>query len=130
MVNDPIGDMITRLRNAVKRRYSVVELPHSQEKEALAKLLVDAGYLSAVKNFKESHEPGKMLRLDIVYNGAEPSITTIRRLSKPGCRVYSGYKDFPRRFRGILVISTSRGLMTGAEAYKRRLGGELVCEVY
>lgn len=129
MVTDPIADMLTRIRNVVMRRGESVELPHSQMKEELAKLLVKEGYLEKAKNFKESGRPGKMIHLDLKYAGGEPAISEIKRISKPGQRIYSAAKKISRKFRGITVVSTSQGLMTGEQAQKKSLGGELICEV-
>jgi len=128
-MTDPIGDMITRIRNAVMRRRESVELPHSKGKEALAKLLVKEEYLMKTKNFKESGRPGKMLHLDLKYEDDEPAIDQIKRISKPGQRLYSTAKKLPRKFLGITIISTSKGLMTDEQARKKGLGGELICEV-
>lgn len=129
VMSDSIGDMLTRIRNAYMRRKKSVELPHSQAKEALAKVLVGAGYLEKMRNFKESGRPGKMIHLDLKYEDSEPILSEIRRLSKPGQRIYAAAKKLPRKFRGVAVVSTSRGLMTDREARKKGLGGELVCEV-
>ena len=129
MTNDPIGDMITRIRNAVMRRRESVELPHSKVKEELAKLLVKEGYLEKSKNFKESGRPGKMIHLGLKYEDGEPAISEIKGISKPGQRIYSASKKLPRKFRGVTIVSTSKGLMADKEARKKDLGGELVCEV-
>ena len=129
MVTDSIGDMITRIRNSVMRGHESVELPHSKVKEELAKFLVKEGYLLKSRNFKESGRPGKMIHLDLKYEDGEPAISEIKRLSRPGQRLYSTAKKLPRKFRGITVLSTSKGLMMDEEARKKGLGGELVCEV-
>jgi len=129
MVTDPIGDMLAQIRNATMRRKESVELPHSKVKEQLAKLLVKEGYLEKTKNFKESGRPGKMLHLDLKYEDDESVIIEIKRISKPGQRLYVAANKIPRKFRGITIISTSRGLMTDGEARKKRLGGEVICEV-
>lgn len=126
---DPIGDMLTQIRNGLMRHKKSVELPHSKLKEGLAKILVKEGYLEKTKNFKESGRPGKMLHLDLKYENGEPAIAEIRRISKPGQRLYSATKKIPRKFRGITIVSTSQGLMTNKQARKKGLGGELVCEV-
>lgn len=126
---DPIGDMLTRIRNVLMRHQESVELPHSKMKEELAKLLVKEGYLEKTRNFKESGRPGKMLHLTLKYEEGESVVSEIRRVSKQGQRIYSTVKKLPRKFRGITVVSTSRGLMTGRQARKEGLGGELVCEV-
>lgn len=129
MVTDPIGDMLTQVRNAMMQRNESVELPHSKMKEQLAKLLVKEGYLEKAKNFKESGRPGKMLHLDLKYEDGESVIQEIKRISKPGQRLYVAANKVPRKFRGVTVISTSRGLMTDRQAREKRLGGELICEV-
>lgn len=129
MVTDPIGDMLTRIRNAVMRRRESVELPHSKMKEELAKLLVKEGYLEKTKNFKESGRPGKMIHLDLKYEDGESVISEIKRISKPGQRLYAAAKKIPRKFRGTTIVSTSQGLMTDKQARKKGLGGELVGEV-
>lgn len=126
---DPIGDMLTRIRNALMRRRESVELPHSKLKEQLAKILVKEGYLESAKNFKESGRPGKMIHLDLKYEDGGSAIFKIKRVSKPGQRIYSTAKKLSRKFRGITVVSTSQGLMTDKQARKKGLGGELVCEV-
>jgi small subunit ribosomal protein S8 len=97
-------------------------------KEDLAKILVKEGYLEKVKNFKEKGRPGKMLHLDLKYENGNPVVSEIRRLSKPGQRIYVTTKKLPRQFRGITVVSTPRGLLTAKEARKKGLGGELICE--
>ncbi len=129
MINDPIGDMLTQIRNATMRLRKDVELPHSRMKEELAKLLVKEGYLEKAKNFKESGRPGKMIHLDLKYEDDEPVISEIKRISKPGQRIYAAAKKIPRKFRGITIVSTSKGLMADREARKKGLGGELIGEV-
>lgn len=129
VVTDSIGDMLAQIKNAQLRRKKSVELPHSRVKEALAKLLVAEGYLTASKNFKVRGKAGKMLRLDLKYEDDRPAIEKIRRISKPGQRIYWGREDIPRRFRGFYILSTSRGLLTDRAARRRNLGGEVVCEV-
>lgn len=127
---DPIADMLTRIRNAVAVNADVVRLPHSKIKETIAKILVDNGFISKV----ESTGDGISKELVITINtDNEPSrITEISRLSRPGRRVYvkSGAVPTVRRGRGMVVVSTSSGIMTGAEAKAKNLGGELICEVY
>lgn len=128
-VSDPISDMLTQIRNALMRRRESVELPHSKLREELAKILVREGYLASSRNFKESGRPGKMLHLALKYENGEPAICEIRSISKRGRRVYVRKNGIARRFRGITIVSTGKGLMTNREARKRGLGGELICEV-
>lgn len=127
---DPISDMFSRIRNAIAVNKTVVSMPHSKIKEEVARLLVTNGFLRDVRiNSKGIHK-----ELEIKINGEdEPSvITEITRISRPGRREYvkSTKISLVKHGRGITIISTSKGLMTGAEAIKQKLGGEVVCEVY
>jgi len=127
---DPISDMLTRIRNAITIRKSEVVLPHSKAKEAVARLLKDSGFIDDVTISDAAI--GKSLR--IVINGEHENarITEIVRMSKPGRRYYVGSTEIPivKRGRGVAIISTSKGLMTGREAKKQGVGGELICKVY
>jgi small subunit ribosomal protein S8 len=127
---DPIADMLTRIRNAINVGKSEVTMPHSKVKESIAKLLKTSGFVEEVKTGKATI--GKTL--NIVINGENQSarITEIARLSKPGRRFYAGSADIPTvmRGRGVVIISTSKGMMTGTQAKKQGLGGELICKVY
>jgi small subunit ribosomal protein S8 len=127
---DPIADMLSRLRNAIAVHKSEVSMPHSNVKEAVARLLKDNGFISGVH--VEKAEIGKTLVLTINALDENARITEITRLSKPGRRHYVGVKEIPtvKRGRGLVIVSTSRGVMTGAEARKARVGGELICKVY
>ncbi len=127
---DPISDMLTRIRNAVAVRKSEVSLPHSKIKESVARLLQASNF---VDNVSVSDAPiGKTLTVTI--NGADSNarITEIVRLSKPGRRYYVNSRDIPtvKRGRGVVIISTSQGLMTGDQAKQAKVGGELICKVY
>jgi len=127
---DPIADMLTRIRNAIAVRKSEVVMPHSKVKQSVAELLKKSGFVSDVKVTDLSL--GKSLT--IVINGEHENarITEIVRLSKPGRRSYTNATEIPTvmRGRGIVIISTSKGMMTGAEAKKQGVGGELICKVY
>lgn len=127
---DPIADLLTRIRNAISVGKREVSLPHSKLKETIAKELKKAGYLSAVKT--ETGKPRPTLIITINESGTNANITEINRLSTPGRRLYASTTDIPRikNGRGIVLISTSRGIMTGQQARKARLGGELICKVY
>ena len=131
MVTDPISDLLTRLRNASMVSKPNVSIPHSNFKFELAKLFKDEGYVSDVK---VSGEGGKKL-IDIEMKYSEEGVSVIsgmNRLSKPGQRVYSSFDKLPRNNGGLgtVVVSTSRGLLSDSEARKRKLGGELICEVW
>lgn len=127
---DPIADMLTRIRNAILVQKREVSLPHSNIKQAVAELLKKNGFLAGVKTIDASI--GKTLVITINGEGENAKITEIQRSSKPGRRLYVAAKDIPtiKRGRGIVVVSTSKGLMTGTEAKTQRIGGELICSVY
>lgn len=127
---DPIADMLTRVRNAISVNKDEVRMPHSKLKETVAKVLVDNGFLKDAKT--EEDDGRKTLRITIAPEGSNPAITEISRLSRPGQRMYVRADKIPtvKRGRGIVVISTSAGVMTGEEAKAKRLGGELICQVY
>jgi len=127
---DPIADMLSRIRNAIAVRKSQVSLPHSNVKESVARLLKDSNFLSDIK--VEGDGIAKTLVVTINSDDENARITEIVRLSKPGRRFYVAAKDIPtvKRGRGLVIISTSKGVMTGDEAKKQRVGGELICKVY
>ncbi|KKR95923.1 MAG: 30S ribosomal protein S8 [Candidatus Uhrbacteria bacterium GW2011_GWD1_41_16] len=130
MMTDPISDMLTRIRNASKVRKQIVDVPMSKMKFALAKVLQNEGYLDAVE--KVDGLKGVNIRLRLKYENNEPKIMVINRISRPGRRVYVQSTELPtvRSGFGVAIVSTPNGLMTNVEARKRRLGGELICEVY
>lgn len=127
---DPIADMLTRIRNAINVGKSEVTMPHSKVKESIAKLLKTSGFVEEVKTGNATI--GKTLNIVINDKNQPARITEIARMSKPGRRFYAGSADIPTimRGRGVVIISTSKGMMTGAEAKKKGLGGELICKVY
>lgn len=128
--SDPIADLLTRIRNAMLAGKNEVRLPASKIKVTIAEELQKSGYLAAVKT--EKGTPRDTIIITISEEGKNPTITEINRVSKPGRRVYAGASDIPKvkSGRGIVLVSTSKGIMTGQEAAKNRLGGELLCEVY
>ena len=131
MMTDPIADMLTRIRNGQSASKVEVTMPASRVKCAIASVLKDEGYIKDYKVMPDSKQG--MLRLYLKYGTErEKIITGIRKLTKPGRRVYCRSKDIPQVFNnlGINIISTSRGIMTGENARKRNLGGELICEVW
>jgi small subunit ribosomal protein S8 len=127
---DPIADMLTRIRNAINVRKHEVSLPHSKIKQSVAELLKDSGFLSGVSVVDAT--VGKTLKIVINNESDNARITEIVRLSKPGRREYVGSADIPtvKRGRGVVIVSTSKGLMTGQQAKKQGVGGELICKVY
>lgn len=127
---DPISDMLTRIRNAIAVRKAEVSLPHSNIKESVARLLADSNFIDSVSVDKAPI--GKTLNVKINGDDSNARITEIVRLSKPGRRYYVNVRDIPtvKRGRGIVIISTSQGLMTGEQARAAKVGGELICKVY
>jgi small subunit ribosomal protein S8 len=127
---DPIADMLSRIRNAIAVNKHQITLPHSNVKESVARLLKDSNFLNDIKVADAT--VGKHLIVTINGEHENARITEIVRMSKPGRRFYVAAKDIPtvKRGRGIVIISTSKGLMTGGEAKKQQVGGELICKVY
>ena len=130
-LTDPVADMLTRVRNALQARHQKVDVPLSKLKVEMARILKDEGYIA---NYKSTEEEGrKVLRLYLKY-GADSSspISQIKRISRPGCRVYVGHSEIPRVLGGlgISILTTPKGVMTGRQARKEKLGGEVLCEVY
>lgn len=127
---DPIADMLTRIRNAINVRKSEVVMPHSKVKQSVAELLKANGFVSEVTVADAT--VGKSMKIVINNEGENARITEITRLSKPGRREYVRSADIPtvKRGRGLVIVSTSRGMMTGNEAKKSGVGGELICKVY
>ena len=131
MVNDPIADMLTRIRNAVAVGHEMVAMPSSKMKVGIARILEDEGFIDRF----EVKDDGNHLELELVLRygaGRRPAIEGIKRISKPGHRVYRRAGELPRiqGGLGIALVSTSQGLLADREARRRRLGGELVCEVW
>ena len=129
-MTDPIADMLTRIRNAQMREETVVKMPSSKVKTAIAKVLKDEGYIDGFKVSAE--EPKPQLEIGLKYHAGRPVIERIERVSRPGLRIYKGKDDIPRVMNGlgIAIVSTSQGLLTGHDARKRGLGGEVVCSVW
>jgi small subunit ribosomal protein S8 len=127
---DPIADMLTRIRNAILVRKTEVTLPHSSIKESVARLLQESNFVDGVS---VSEAPiGKTLTVRINGEDSNARITEVVRMSKPGRRHYVKAKDIPtvKRGRGLVIVSTSKGLMTGDRAKQEKVGGELICKVY
>ncbi|KPJ85242.1 30S ribosomal protein S8 [Parcubacteria bacterium SG8_24] len=129
MITDPISDMLTRIRNAAMVRKEEVRIPYSNLKFAVAKILAAEGYVNSVDKIQENH--GEIV-VKLKYEHGESAIRSLKRISKPGRRSYSGYRSLPRVLsdHGIAIVSTSQGVMTNKEARKRKLGGEVLCEVF
>ncbi len=130
-VSDPIADMLTKIRNAAMAGHEKVEVPTSKLKLEIVKILKTEGY---IKNFKKTIEGNlSIIRIFLKYDDAnEPVIHGLKKVSTPGRRVYSGYKDLPRVFNGYgtVIVSTSDGVTTGKKAAEKMIGGELICTVW
>lgn len=129
---DTLANMLSQIKNAQVAGKPEVELPYSKEREAVAEVLEECGYLSKVKVFKSKGKNFKMLSLSLKYIDDRPFISHMRRISKPGQRIYSPADDLPKALggKGLVIVSTSRGVMGADEARKKRLGGEVICEVW
>ena len=129
--SDPVADMLTKVRNAAMARHEKVDVPASKLKLEIVKILKTEGY---IKNFKKVQEEGKnILRIFLKYDDDNnPVIHGVKKISTPGRRVYSGYKDLPRVYNGYgtIIVSTSAGVTTGKKATEKMVGGELVCTVW
>jgi small subunit ribosomal protein S8 len=127
---DPIADMLTRIRNAINVRKHEVRLPHSKVKQSVAELLKQSNFIDDVKTDGEGI--AKELVVTINGEGNNARITEITRVSKPGRRYYVRSQEIPtvKRGRGVVIVSTSKGMMTGDQAKAQKIGGELICKVY
>lgn len=133
MMTDPVADMLTRIRNANTAMHDEVVMPSSKLKVALAGMLQAEGYIGGYDVADNTDKPGQSLTIHMKYSPQrERVISGLKRVSKPGLRVYSGSKDIPRVVGGlgVAVVSTSKGLMSDREARRRRLGGEVLCYVW
>ena len=131
MITDPVADMLTRIRNANQALHESVSMPSSKLKEEIARILAAEGYIDSFDVAAEG--PKRELRLKLKYGPDRSRILGgLRRVSKPGCRVYSGATELPRvkGGLGVAVVSTSQGVLSDREARRRRLGGEVLCEVW
>lgn len=131
MVNDPIADMLTRIRNAGLVQHSQVVIPASKIKAGIAKILTDEGFIQSYNVTDERPQPNLVLKLKYSGKGV-PVINGLERVSRPGRRVYSSAQDIPwvRSGLGINIVSTPQGLMTGRKARRAKVGGEILCNVW
>ena len=129
-ITDPIADMLTRIRNANTAKHPTVDVPASNMKKAIAQILLDEGY---IKNFQLIDDGTQgVIRITLKYNGNEKVISGLRRVSKPGLRVYAGADELPRVLRGlgVAIVSTSKGVMTDKAARAAHVGGEVLAFVW
>ena len=133
MFTDPIADYLTRIRNANLAGHRIVEIPASKIKKEITKILFDQGYILSYK-FEETENKQGIIKIALKYNKLtkEPVIKKLQRISTPGLRKYSSSETLPRILNGlgISIVSTSKGVMTGKQAAKENVGGELICYVY
>lgn len=129
-MTDPIADMIIRIKNALLARHSEVKMPFSKMKQAVASILVKEGYIQ--DSSVQADGIFQELVITLKYKGKTPVVNDVKRLSKPGRRLYAPAKQIPRALGGygITILSTSRGLMTDKEARKQNIGGELICQIW
>jgi small subunit ribosomal protein S8 len=133
MMTDPIADMLARIRNAAMARHEVARIPASKIKKSIARLLEQEGYVSSVSEEEWGPQKRKTLTVTLKYSDSRNvAFAGLRRVSKPGRRVYVGHDKIPRVLNGlgVSIISTSQGLMTDKEARTKKVGGELICEVW
>jgi small subunit ribosomal protein S8 len=134
MFNDTISDVLTRIRNAGMVDSSTVRIPLTRMSQQLCHVLEKEGFISSFQRDETTSEGPSFLTLHLKYSGPErkPCITNLRRISSPGLRIYTNYKDIPKILggMGIMILSTSQGLMTDREARFRRIGGEILCSVW
>lgn len=132
-MTDPIADYLTRLRNAIKANHRVVEVPASNIKKEITKTLFEQGYILNYK-FIEGNTPAGAIKIALKYDPVDRvnAIKVLKRVSRPGLRQYTGYKDMPRVLNGlgIAILSTSKGVMTNKQAAEEKIGGEVLCYVY
>ena len=131
VINDPIADMLTRIRNAQVARHDSVTLPASNMKKAIAKILLDEGYVKSVETLNDGIQGS--IKITLKYQDKkQPVIVGLRRISKPGLRVYATCEELPKVLGGlgIAIVSTSRGVMTDRAARKENIGGEVLCYVW
>ena len=132
-MTDPIADYLTRLRNAIKAQHRVVEIPSSKLKKEITKILFEQGYILNYK-FVEGENPAGTIKIALKYDPVDKvsAIKCLTRVSRPGLRQYTGYKDMPRVLNGlgIAIVSTSKGVMTNKAAKAQQVGGEVLCYIY
>jgi len=129
-VTDPIADMLTRIRNAIMANHGDVALPSSRMKLAIARILKEEGFIEHYEVLKG--KPQARIRIHLRYTDGQPAILGLERVSKPGLRVYAGTCEIPRVYGGlgIAVVSTPKGVMTGKQAWRSGVGGEILCYVW
>ena len=131
-ITDPIADMLTRIRNASNAKHDTVDVPASNMKKAIAQILLDEGYIKNFQTINDGTQGVIRITLKYIQPGKEKAITGLRRVSKPGLRVYAGADELPRVLRGlgIAIVSTSKGVMTDKKAREAHVGGEVLAFIW
>ena len=126
---DPIADMLTRIRNANRERHATVDIPYSKVKKAIADILVAEGFVESIEVIEDTH---KTIRMTLKYQGKTRVLQGLKRISKPGLRIYANVEELPRVLNGlgIAIISTSKGIMTDKEARKQNVAGEVLAYIW
>jgi len=130
MVTDPIADMLTRIRNAAMAHHDSLQMPASKIKLSIAKILKDEGFITDYTVLKG--KPQRIIKISLKYINGRPAIAGLERASKPGLRLYVGSHEIPRVYGGlgVTIVSTSKGVMTGQDAWHKNMGGELLCYIW
>jgi len=128
-MTDPVSDLLTRIRNANAARHESVDIPSSRLKMEIIRILKDQGYISGFSLIQDSKQG--IIRVQLRYVGKNPAISSLERISRPGCRVYASKSDIPSILGGlgVCILSTSQGVLTGKQAVEKGLGGEVLCAV-
>lgn len=130
-MTDPIADMLTRIRNAIKAQFDYVNIPSSKMKVAIANVLKDEGFIGDFETFEEG--PRRFIRIHLGYSDKrEPLVSGLKRVSRPGLRVYVQKREIPRVYNGlgIAILSTPKGIMSGQQAWRQQTGGEVLCYIW
>jgi len=129
-MTDPIADMLTMMRNAIKAKKELVDIPASNLKRAIVKILKDENYISNYKIIRDNKQ--NIIRIFFKYKNGESVISHLERVSKPGKRIYKGWKEIPKVINGlgIAIVSTSKGVLTDSQARKLKVGGEIICYIW
>ena len=132
MVNDTISDMLTRIRNANMVKHQIVQIPSTKMSLAITEILKEEGYIEDFENYSENNKKYLLISLKYIGKSRQSVISTIKRISKPGLRVYKNSKELPRILNnlGIAIISTSKGVMTNLKAKELGIGGEVLCYIW
>ena len=130
MVNDPLGDLLARIKNAQMRRKQYITLPTSNMINAVVNVLKNEGFIIGFRI--QETEPSNLIEIELKYENKQPVIRELKRVSKPGIRKYKGYKDIKpvKNGLGISIVSTPKGIMTGKDAVESHIGGEILCEIF